>query len=171
MLKQTLDAINQLSHSAFVECFGRVYEHSPWVADQACMHRPFSSFEAMKKVFSDVVKNAGFHEQMGLVRAHPELGHRAGIDPELSPESTSEQGQVGLDRLTPQEYAQFKCLNEAYADKFQMPFIICVRQANKKIILDAMAKRLMSTPEAELITALEQIDRIADLRLQDKVIL
>lgn len=167
--KLTLEAVNQLSPEAFTEYFGRIYEHSPWVAVQAYEQRPFVSFDAMKKAFSQVVQDAGYDAQMALVRAHPELGHRAGVDPELSRESTLEQGQAGLDRLTQSEYEHFKRLNNTYAEKFQMPFVICVRQANKNIIVEAMEKRLMSTPDAELITALEHIDRIAELRLQDQV--
>ncbi|GBR45537.1 2-oxo-4-hydroxy-4-carboxy-5-ureidoimidazoline decarboxylase [Neokomagataea thailandica] len=171
MAQLTLDAVNQLSRGSFIECFGGIYEHSPWIADKAYDFHPFTSFQAMKKIFSDIIQRAGLERQMRLVRAHPELGHRAGIDPELSPESTLEQGQAGLDRLTQKEYDQFKRLNDAYTARFRMPFVICVRQANKNLILDAMEKRLMSTPEAELKTALEHIDRIADLRLQDQVML
>nr|WP_294917064.1 2-oxo-4-hydroxy-4-carboxy-5-ureidoimidazoline decarboxylase [uncultured Neokomagataea sp.] len=171
MEKLTLDAVNRLSQDAFIECFGGIYEHSPWVARQACECRPFASFEVMKKAFSDAVKMAVSEKKIALVRAHPELGHRAGIDPELSAASTLEQGAAGLDRLTQQEYAAFKRLNAAYVGKFQMPFVICVREVNKKIILDAMEKRLMSTPAEELMTALEHIDRIAGLRLQDQVML
>lgn len=53
-----------------------------------------------------------------------------------------------------------------------MPFVICVRKAGKSpkaVILEAMATRLQSSPDAELAEALTQIDAIASLRLQDKV--
>ncbi|GAN53838.1 2-oxo-4-hydroxy-4-carboxy-5-ureidoimidazoline decarboxylase [Tanticharoenia sakaeratensis] len=164
-----LAGVNALSDDAFVERFGALYEHSPWVAADAARRRPFASFDAMRAALSDAVRAAGPERQLALVRAHPELGHRAGIDPDLSRESRSEQGTVGLDRLTPDEYAHFRALNDAYSAKFAMPFVICVRRANKAIILDAMEKRLQSTPDVELATALAQIDMIAALRLEDQV--
>lgn len=165
----TLDDVNALPVPAFVAEFGGLYEHSPWVAEGAAKQRPFASKEAMLKAFSDVVQKAGHDRQIALVRAHPELGHRAGIDPALSEASAQEQGSAGLDRLSPAEYERFHSLNTAYRDKFGMPFVICVRKAGKAVILEAMAQRLASTPEAELAEALTQIDAIASLRLQDKV--
>lgn len=163
------DDVNTLPPDTFVAEFGGLYEHSPWVAEGAAQQRPFASREAMLKAFSDVVHQAGHDRQIALVRTHPELGHRAGIDPALTEASAQEQGSAGLDRLSPAEYAHFQSLNTAYRDKFGMPFVICVRKAGKAVILNAMAERLLSTPEAELAEALRQIDAIASLRLQDKV--
>ncbi|MCX2561353.1 2-oxo-4-hydroxy-4-carboxy-5-ureidoimidazoline decarboxylase [Acetobacter farinalis] len=165
----TLDEVNALPFPAFVAAFGGVYEHSPWVAEGAAVQRPFASREDMLKAFSGVVRQAGAARQIALVQAHPELGHRVGVDPALSEASAQEQGSAGLDRLSPADYAQFQSLNAAYRAKFGMPFVICVRKAGKAVILEAMARRLASTAEEELAEALAQIDAIASLRLQDKV--
>lgn len=165
----TLDDVNSLPVVAFVAEFGGLYEHSPWVAEGAAVQRPFASKEVMLKAFCSVVRKAGHDSQIALVRAHPELGHRVGVGPALSEASAQEQGSAGLDRLSPAEYERFQSLNTAYRDKFGMPFVICVRKAGKAVILEAMAQRLASTPEAELAEALAQIDAIASLRLQDKV--
>lgn len=168
----TLDDINRLSIENFVAEFGAIYEHSPWIAEKACAYRPFSDTAQMLGAFAQVVRQADKEAQLALVKAHPELGHRAGIDQALSTESQHEQGGAGLDRLTPAEYEQFHKLNTAYREKFGMPFVICVRKAGKSpkaVILEAMATRLQSSPDAELAEALTQIDAIASLRLQDKV--
>ncbi len=164
-----LQDVNTLSPQQFVETFGGIYEHSPWVAEAAAKQRPFASIQQMKQAFSQAVLQAPESQKLALVRAHPELGHRMGVDPDLSAESTQEQGSAGLDRLSPAEYRQLRDLNDAYQKKFGMPFVICVRQATKAVILEAMEQRLTSSFTEELAEALKQIDAIAALRLQDKV--
>lgn len=164
-----LQDVNTLSPQQFVEAFGGIYEHSPWVAEAAAKQRPFASMQQMKHAFSQAVQQAPESQKLALVRAHPELGHRMGIDPNLSAESTQEQGSAGLDKLSPAEYRQLRDLNDAYQKKFGMPFVICVRQATKAVILEAMEQRLTSSFTEELAEALKQIDAIAALRLQDKV--
>lgn len=164
-----LQEVNTLSSQQFVETFRGIYEHSPWVAEAAATRRPFASMQQMKQAFSDAVQQAPASQKLALVRAHPELGHRIGIDSDLSAESTQEQGSAGLDRLSPAEYKQLRDLNEVYQKKFGMPFVICVRQATKTVILKAMEQRLASSFTVELTEALKQIDAIAALRLQDKV--
>lgn len=164
-----LQDVNTLSPQQFVEAFGGIYEHSPWVAEAAAKQRPFASMQQMKHTFSQAVQQAPESQKLALVRAHPELGHRMGIDPDLSAESTQEQGSAGLDKLSPAEYRQLRDLNDAYQKKFGMPFVICVRQATKAVILEAMEQRLTSSFTEELAEALKQIDAIAALRLQDKV--
>lgn len=164
-----LQDVNTLSPQQFVETFGGIYEHSPWVAEAAAKQRPFASMQQMKQAFSQAVQQAPESQKLALVRAHPELGHRMGVDLDLSAESTQEQGSAGLDRLSPAEYRQLRDLNDAYQKKFGMPFVICVRQATKAVILEAMEQRLTSSFTEELAEALKQIDAIAALRLQDKV--
>ncbi|GCD52479.1 2-oxo-4-hydroxy-4-carboxy-5-ureidoimidazoline decarboxylase [Acetobacter pasteurianus] len=164
-----LQDVNTLSPQQFVETFGGIYEHSPWVAEAAAKQRPFASMQQMKHAFSQAVQQAPESQKLALVRSHPELGHRMGVDPDLSAESTQEQGSAGLDRLSPAEYRQLRDLNDAYQKKFGVPFVICVRQATKAVILEAMEQRLTSSFTEELAEALKQIDAIAALRLQDKV--
>jgi 2-oxo-4-hydroxy-4-carboxy-5-ureidoimidazoline decarboxylase len=127
----------------------------------------------MCAAFSAAMRAAPEAAQYALVRAHPELGHRLGVDPGLTADSAQEQGGAGLDRLTPEEYTHFRALNDAYTHKFGMPFVICVRKVGghaKQVIAQAMEQRLASTPQAELAEALSQIDAIAALRLHDKVV-
>lgn len=169
----TLAEVNTMPQAAFVEAFGGVYEHSPWVAQRAALSRPFADLGAMCQAFSAAMHGADVAEQYALVRAHPELGHRLGVDAGLTAASAQEQGGAGLDRLTPEEYARFRALNDAYTQKFGMPFVICVRKVGghaKEVIAQAMERRLASTPQAELAEALHQIDAIAALRLHDKVV-
>lgn len=136
----TLAQVNAMPDAAFVEAFGSVYEHSPWVAAQAAKSRPFADLGGMCAAFSTAMRAAPEAAQYALVRAHPELGHRLGVDPGLTADSAQEQGGAGLDRLTPEEYTHFRALNDAYTHKFGMRLLfVCARWAG-------MPNRLLHRP-------------------------
>ncbi|MFS3137613.1 2-oxo-4-hydroxy-4-carboxy-5-ureidoimidazoline decarboxylase [Gluconacetobacter sacchari] len=162
-----MQCVNGMDVARFVERFGALYEHSPWVAKRAAALRPFADPGVMLAAMNGVLERATVAEKLALVRAHPELARRAGLDPELTDASQAEQASAGLDRLTPEEYARFNSLNDGYAARFGMPFVICVRLSDKALILSEMARRLAQTPEQELDTAIAEIGKIAGLRLTD----
>ncbi|GBQ92003.1 hypothetical protein AA13595_3247 [Gluconacetobacter johannae DSM 13595] len=162
-----MDRVNTLDTERFVALFGPLFEHSPWVAERAASLRPFAGPEAMLATMKAVVDRASGAEKLALVRAHPELARRAGLDPTLTQASAAEQASAGLDRLSTQEYARFNQLNDAYAARFAMPFVICVRLSDKAFILSEMERRVAHTPDEELDTALVEIGKIGGLRLAD----
>ena len=165
-----IETINALNRRQFIERFGFLFDHSPWIIAQVETMRPFASLEAMHKAMMTVVAHSGPEAQLALLRAHPKLADKAAIKAGLTPESAAEQASVGLDRLTSDEFGRFHELNEAYEARFGFPFIICVRLAGGKAgILEAMQARLDLSPEAELQTALTQVGEIVRLRLQDSV--
>ena len=135
-----------------------LFEHSPWVEARAASR---SHADLMA-----VVHAATPDEQLALIRAHPELAGKAAVDGTLTEASAAEQASAGLDRLTQEEFDRFHALNAAYRDKFDFPFIICVRLTDKAGILAAMERRLENDRETEIATAIEQIGEIVRLRLQ-----
>ncbi len=153
--------INQLDQKHFVDAFGWLFEHSPWVAERAWKALPFSSLESLHQAMTSVVHGAASDEQLGLICAHPDLGARA----KMTDTSAGEQAGAGLDRLTPDEYNRLQSLNAAYRQKFGFPFIYAVKGAGKHDILRALELRLASGAAAERETALQQIGRIAWFRL------
>jgi len=162
-MSYSLQQINALAIDEFVGAFGAIYEHSPWVAEQAAGERPFTSSDHMLAVMQAVVATASRDAQLSLIRAHPELqGKPATI---LTAESTSEQKSAGLDQCSPQELQQLASLNKTYRDKFGFPFIIAVRGLTRSDIIDSMSQRLNNPVGVEFETCLTQIYRIADLRV------
>jgi urate oxidase len=161
--------INQLSPQAFLESFGRVLEHSPRYAERAAAQRPFLSFEALHRAFVSAIQADTPEAQLELIRAHPDLAGKAAIAGELTAESASEQASAGLDRLTPEEFAEFTRVNLAYRAKFEMPYIVCVREHTKASILAGAVERLEHDLQTERAKALEEIGKIARLRLRDLV--
>ena len=155
--------------AAFVARYGGVYEHSPWVAEEAYdAGIPFAEHtpEGLARRFATIVAAAGRARQMALIRAHPDLAGRLAVDGGLTDSSRSEQAGAGLDRCTPAELARFQALNDAYKAKFGFPFILAVAGRSRADILAAFEARIANDPETEFSTALREIDRIALLRLK-----
>jgi 2-oxo-4-hydroxy-4-carboxy-5-ureidoimidazoline decarboxylase len=165
----TLADINALDQQGFTKALGFVFELSPWVVARAYAASPFASREALHAAMMAVLEAAPETDRLALIRAHPELAGKAAIAKTLTPESQSEQASAGLDRLTPEEFAQFHELNAAYGSKFGFPFIICVRLNDKTSILAAMTRRLAHDPDREVDEAIAQIGLISQLRLFDAV--
>ena len=165
--RMNLNQINQLSPQAFLEHFARVLEHSPRYAEQAAQARPFLSFEELHQAFVNAIRADTAAAQLELIRAHPDLAGKAAIAGQLTAESASEQASAGLNRLTPEEFAEFTRVNTAYHAKFEMPYIVCVREHSKASILTGASERLGHDLPTERARALEEIGKIARLRLLD----
>ena len=103
--------------------------------------------------------------QLKLIRAHPDLAGRAALAGSLTKDSTSEQQSAGIDQCSPEELARFHDYNARYKARFGFPFVMAVRGCNRSEILAAFERRLTASPEAEFETALEEINKIAALRL------
>ena len=157
--------INAMSPRAFIEAFGDVAEHSPWVAREADASRPFASREALVRHFETAVRAANRDAQLALVRAHPDLATKA----KLTDDSTKEQAGAGLNMLTAEEFARFTDLNTRYKARFGFPFIFAVKGATKHMILDSFEARVSNDAEVEFETALQQVCRIFRFRIEDRV--
>ncbi|KAF0806541.1 hypothetical protein A6D6_01539 [Alcanivorax xiamenensis] len=162
---------SRLDEAGFVARFGDVYEHSPWIARKAYqlgLGEPQDTPQGLAEVMGRVFRAADPDCQLSVLRSHPDLAGKAALAGELTRDSSAEQASAGLDQCTPEEYARFQALNDAYQKRFGFPFIIAVKGLHRGDILDAFAARLEHDPEQERGTAVEQVNRIALLRLYDR---
>ena len=164
----TLAALNALSGDAFVAALGEVFEHAPWVAEAAARARPFAGIGALHDAMIAAVRAAPRARQLEFIRGHPELGSKV-ARAELTRESQTEQGSLGLDRLSGEEFSRFAKLNAAYRERFGFPFIVCVRRHTRDSIFRQFEHRLANERETERKTALDEISFITRLRLVAKV--
>lgn len=156
-----------MTKAEFVTRYGGIYEHSPWVAEEAASFvKDEKDFHVVAAVMADCVDNASPERQLALIRAHPDLAGKAQLAGQLTQESSSEQASAGLDNCSADEYQQFQTLNDAYHEKFGFPFVMAVRDNGRAEILAAFASRLGNDPDTEFETALAEIHKIARLRLQ-----
>src|SRR4051794_19217030 len=113
----TLADLNIAPLQDFVEALGDVFKHAPWVAKRAAAGRPYDTVAALHDAMIGVVQAAPPEQQLAFIGGHPELGSRV-QRADLTDASQSEQGGLGLDRLSADEFTRFSQLNAAYRDKF-----------------------------------------------------
>lgn len=161
---------SELSEPLFMARFGGIYEHSPWVAARAFAQGLSGASDNAGGLHAamEAAMRAGSHEQqLALIKAHPDLAGRLALAQQLTADSTAEQRSAGLDQLTGEELARFTALNDAYKARFGFPFIMAVKGRRKDEITAAFETRLRNRPEQEFARALDEISRIARLRLND----
>ncbi|GAB7536432.1 2-oxo-4-hydroxy-4-carboxy-5-ureidoimidazoline decarboxylase [Burkholderia sp. 22PA0099] len=168
-MQYTLAELNTMTTDGFVATLSGIFEHSPWVAEAAAGARPYASIDALHATMSGVVEQAGVEPQLALINAHPELAGKAAVRGELTAESTREQSGAGLDQCTQAEFDRLQQLNRTYREKFGFPFILAVRGYDRHGIIANFEARVANTREQELRASLDQIYRIARLRLDDLI--
>jgi chitin deacetylase len=159
---------SQMTQARFIEAFGAIYEHSPWIAERAHTQElgpAHDGHEGMASALARIFRSASAAERMGVLVAHPDLAGKLAQAKRLTADSTAEQASAGLDALTDAERATFEGLNARYTAKFGFPFIIAVKDNTKASILHAFHRRLENSREAEFAEACRQVERIAWHRL------
>jgi 2-oxo-4-hydroxy-4-carboxy-5-ureidoimidazoline decarboxylase len=161
----TLNALNAATPAAFVTALAGIFEHASWVPEAAVGARPFASSESLLAAMVAVVLAAPQPQKLALIRAHPDLAGRLAAADELTEASSAEQADAGLDQCSPEELKRFETLNDAYKSKFGFPFVMAVKGRSRADILAAFEQRLEHDEAEEFDAALEQIAKIARLRL------
>jgi len=163
---------SEMTRERFIEAFGSIFEHSPWVAERAWRLELGPAHDCAAGVHNALCRafrSVPEEKRLGVLRAHPDLAGRLAAARRLTPESTAEQASAGLDVLTDAERAAFTDLNTRYTEKFGFPFIIAVKDHDKPSILAAFRQRLENDHETEFAEACRQVERIAWHRLKERL--
>lgn len=161
---------SQMDKTRFVDSYGGIFEHSPWIAEGAYaleLGPVHDSAIGLHNALARVFRAAPTEKRLEVLRAHPDLAGKLAQAKRLTEESTKEQAGAGLDALTDEERATFTSLNTAYTEKHGFPFIIAVRDNTKASILSAFETRIDNDSDTELAEACRQVERIAEIRLLD----
>jgi 2-oxo-4-hydroxy-4-carboxy-5-ureidoimidazoline decarboxylase len=169
MSQTTLSELNASSDSGFVARLGNIFEYSPWIAEQAASFRPFAGMVQLFDAMKAAVDHAPPELRLALIKAHPDLADKTQRAAGLTTESNAEQNSAGLDRLSDAEYEAFERVNNAYRAKFGFPYIVCVRRQTRDSILRDFERRLANDAGTEMQRSIEEIFRIAALRLDQLV--
>ena len=120
---------SQMSQQRFVELYGTIFEHSPWIAEQAWeleLGPAHDSAAGVHNALCRVFRSSSPDQRLAVLKAHPDLAGKLAAAGALTPESTTEQASAGLDYLTDEERATFTRFNDTYTAKHGFPFIIAV---------------------------------------------
>lgn len=161
-------SLSNLSREMFVQYFGGLYEHSPWVAERVYnsgLSQSHDNRDLLAGVFQRTVDQASAAEKIQLIRSHPDLVGKAAGGGKLTTESSVEQSSAGLGQCTPEEFGRFHELNKLYWAKFGFPFVMAVRNSDSATILAEFKKRLAGSKDDEFNNALSEIHKIARLRM------
>src|SRR5580693_7537448 len=169
MSQKPLEELNAGTQGDFVAALANIFEYSPWVAEQAFAARPFAGINALFAAMKTAVERAPEGLRLALIKSHPDLADKTQRAAGLTAESTSEQNSVGLDRLSDAEYEAFERVNNAYRSKFGFPYIVCVRRHTRDSILRDFERRLPNDATTEAQRSIEEICRIAALRVDQLV--
>lgn len=163
---------SDMDRETFVAEFGGIFEHSPWIAEGAYeleFGQTHDTAAGVHQLLARVFRSAPEDKRLGVLTAHPDLAGKLAEAKRLTAESTAEQASVGLDSLTDEERATLTEMNETYTGKFGFPFIIAVRDNTKASIIEAFRRRIDNDRATEFAEACRQVERIAELRLQEKL--
>lgn len=150
-----------------------IYEHSAWVADELTSapdrYASIESATRLAAAMKSIVDAAPREKKLELLCAHPDLCEKVGALENLTAESQAEQSRSGLQALTDEELERFTKYNIEYRKRFGFPFILAVRNASKFTVLAALRGRVTNAVEIEFVTALQQVHKIAWMRLLAKL--
>ncbi|MEM6254773.1 MAG: 2-oxo-4-hydroxy-4-carboxy-5-ureidoimidazoline decarboxylase [Cyanobacteria bacterium P01_D01_bin.156] len=162
----SINHINQLDQSAFVDLLGGIFEDTPSIAAQVWGQRPFQDLFDLHTKMVAIVEQMTTVEKLALIKAHPELGSRR----PMADASVKEQASAGLDRINQSVYDRLVQLNGDYRQKFGFPFVMAVKGQTQEAILGALETRMANAQDDEVQQALVEIYKIARLRLEALVV-
>ena len=88
------------SSKEFTETFENVYEHSPWIAEQALdqvlANNEYNNLEMFHQLLCEIMLQASSDLQDNLILSHPMLAGKKTQNNELTDFSTTEQKSAGL---------------------------------------------------------------------------
>ena len=158
-----------MEQEKFIKHYGSLYENSPHIALAIYESHRLDTLSPLEilSLMKDYVNKMNYESKMNLILEHPELGIKKGQQNKITAYSKKEQSRAGLDSLSGSEYNLLSRLNKDYMNKFKFPFIIAVSGLNKEEVFGNIQVRLQNTIEKEFKTALEEIHKIAEIRLKN----
>ena len=163
-----LNNINQLDKIDFISFFGNIFEESKFITQIAETKRPFKSKEKMISAFLMIFDDLDQDNKINIIKKHPDLADKVKINKGLSKLSDDEQSRSGLKDCTEDEFNMFQKLNYSFKAKFNIPYILAVRNRNKSEIIEDFKNRLNGSDiQKEIEISINQVREIAKLRLKE----
>jgi len=163
-----LNNINQLDKIDFISFFGNIFEETKFITEIAETKRPFKNKEKMISAFLMIFDDLDQENKINIIKKHPDLADKVKINKGLSKLSDDEQSRSGLKDCTEDEFNMFQKLNYSFKAKFNIPYILAVRNRNKNEIIEDFRNRLNSSDiQKEIEISINQVREIAKLRLKE----
>ena len=158
-----------MEQEKFIQAYGSLYENSPHIALEIYKQHSLNAESPLEilTLMKDYVNKMEKELKMKLILEHPELGIKKEQSKNLTAHSQKEQKRAGLDDLSNSEYSLLSDLNKEYMNKFKFPFIIAVSGLTEEEVFSRIKARLKNSTEKEFNTAIDEIHKIAEIRLKN----
>jgi len=155
-----LEQFNVASPIQAAQMLAGLYGDGLWGMEAVLAQRPFHSLAQLKCALTQVLMQASADEKLALVRTHPPVVKRALRDGTVLPKPAAE------------ELARMRALEGDYQTRFGFPFVLSLRGprglgVSWQEMIATCTRRLGNPSDLELDEALRQLQRIAELRLND----
>lgn len=157
--------VNDLDREQFRWLFGNVVEKWPQAADHVYKRSPFRSALHISKEIDSYLDSLSVSEKEELLRMYAEIGS----DVKAGEDTWRERENAGLLSLTDAQRDMMHFMNARYRERFCFPFVISVQDMSLPEIMETLEIRYFNTLENELITAIEEVKKIARLRIMELV--
>jgi 2-oxo-4-hydroxy-4-carboxy-5-ureidoimidazoline decarboxylase len=165
-----IDDINNLHIPNFIETFKNIFEKTESITKEVENLRPFKNKKHMIDSFLLIFDSLNLKKKLQIISKHPDLGDKIKINKGLTKLSQEEQSLAGLKDCNEDEFRLFNQLNSSFKLKFNIPFIYAVRDKNKDAIISEFKSRLINSDiNSEIDISIEQVKRIALLRLEELI--
>lgn len=166
-----LNEVNQMSHDQFVATFARLFPVS-WPVEQAWQQRPFADVGELRDAFQQAVLVAPAGRQRELISSYHDITELL-IDPEQADadiKALQETSSLAIDRLDDHDRDEIAAVGRAYREQHGLPWVVALATlVNREQLVAAGWRRVASSPERELVTAIGQVGEIADARFDELV--
>ena len=163
-----INNINQIDKIDFISSFENIFEESKFITEIVETKRPFKNKKHMISNFLMIFDDLEKEIKINIIKKHPDLADKVKINKGLSRLSDDEQSRSGLKDCTEDEFNLFQKLNYNFKEKFNIPFILAVRNKNKNEIIEDFKNRLNNSDvEKEIKISINQVRKIAKLRLEE----
>lgn len=129
--------------------------------------RPFGSIQAVEAAATRIANQLSRDDWLQAFAAHPRIGDLESLRQKFSSTkqwaSGEQSGIAAADEATIQELAR---LNHDYYEKFGYIFIVCATGKSADQMLAILRDRLRNQPNAELLIAAQEQQKITLLRLK-----
>ncbi|HIC37393.1 MAG TPA: 2-oxo-4-hydroxy-4-carboxy-5-ureidoimidazoline decarboxylase [Candidatus Marinimicrobia bacterium] len=161
----TVESLNSLTKSeAFVQ-FEMCCGASNWV-EKMSANRPFQNDDELFKKAESIWFSLSSEDWLEAFTHHPKIGDIDSLRKKSqNTKSWSEKEQLsiqGADEVILEDLAES---NRLYKDRFGFIFIICATGKSAEEMFALLKERLKNDPEAELLTAAKEQNKITQLRL------
>ena len=163
----TLDTLNTLPKSEALEQFAICCGASKWV-EEITAFRPFQHKNELFDLTEKIWFSLNSEDWLEAFSHHPKIGDIDLLRKKFQKiKSWSEKEQSGIQEAGENILKDLAESNRLYEEKFGYIFIVCATGKSAEEMLILLKVRLENDPEAELLIAAKEQNKITQLRLDN----